>query len=330
MMANGKRIMGTELESRMIGRRLKNEFGRKIYKLSLDIGCTCPTRDGTKGTRGCIFCSQAGSGDFSERYTGKQEELDRAKARLGAKIDTENAGYIAYFQNYTNTYAPAEYLGPLFEAPLADKNVVGISIATRPDCLGPEIIALIRRLCMRTTVFVELGLQTVHDSTAAFIRRGFPLAEYDRAVGDLRAAGARVVTHLIFGLPYPSDHPSAEKAKLSLESTEGPRLSLESSEMMLESVRYVARSGVEGVKFQLLHVLRGTDLAELYQNGAFRTLTMDEYVDVVVRALSILPDSVSIHRLTGDPPRRLLIAPDWATDKKRVLNKIRRQYVEIR
>lgn len=309
--------MGTELEGRMIGRRLKNEFGRKIYKLSLDIGCTCPTRDGTKGTRGCIFCSQAGSGDFSERYTGKQEELDRAKERLGAKIDTGKAGYIAYFQNYTNTYAPAEYLGPLFEAPLADKNVVGISIATRPDCLGPEIIALIRRLCMRTTVFVELGLQTIHDSTAAFIRRGFPLADYDRAVGDLRAAGARVVTHLIFGLPYPSDRPSAEKAEFSLESTE----------MMLESVRYVARSGVEGVKFQLLQVLRGTDLAELYQNGAFRTLTMDEYVDVVVRALSILPDSVSIHRLTGDPPRRLLIAPDWATDKKRVLNKIRERMV---
>lgn len=295
------------------GEQLRAEFGKKIYKLALDIGCTCPTRDGTKGSRGCIFCSERGSGDFAERFTGKQEELDRAKARLKGKIDPEKAGYIAYFQNYTNTYAPVSYLEPLFDAAALDPSVAAISIATRPDCIGGDILAMLERLSRRTTVFVELGLQTVHPRTAAFIRRGFDLPEYDSAVAGLRSAGVRVVTHLIFGLPYPADGP---------EGSDGTRLELESPEMMLGSVRYVAASGVQGVKFQLLHVLEGTDLAELYKKSAFRTLSMDEYIDIVAEAVKLLPPEISVHRLTGDPPRKLLIAPGWCTDKKRVLNAI--------
>lgn len=292
-----------------VGQRLRAEFGKKVYKLSLDIGCTCPTRDGTKGSRGCIFCSQAGSGDFAERFTGKQEELDRAKARLRGKINTESSGFIAYFQNFTNTYAPVNYLEPLFESALRDPSVVALSIATRPDCLGADVVNMIRRLCDRTIVFVELGLQTIHPATAAFIRRGFELAEYDRAVTELRAAGARVVTHLIFGLPYPVPGGTY-------------KLALESREMMLESVRYVVRSGIDGVKFQLLQVLKGTDLAELYLKGAFRTLTFDEYTEIITEAVNLLPPEIAVHRFTGDPPRRLLIAPEWCTDKKRVLNAI--------
>ena len=305
----------------MIGDRLREEFGRKIYKLALDIGCTCPTRDGTKGTGGCIFCSKAGSGDFSERFTGAQEELERAKARLGAKIDTKSAGFIAYFQNFTNTYAPVEYLELLFTAALKDESVVGLSIATRPDCLGPDIIEMIRRLCSVTMVFVELGLQTIHEGTAAFIRRRYPLSDYDRAVEQLHLAGARVVTHLIFGLPYTVGNGGSVKTSKPVQDAE-PVLALESKEMMLDSVRYAVNSGTDGVKFHLLHVLRGTDLAELYAKGAFRTLTMDEYIEIVAAALAILPDNVSVHRLTGDPPRKLLIAPTWATDKKRILNRI--------
>ena len=292
------------------GQRLKAEFGRKVYKLSLDIGCTCPTRDGTKGTRGCIFCSQAGSGDFAVRFTGKQEELDLAKSRLKGKLDTDNAGFIAYFQNFTNTYAPVPYLEPLFTAALKDPSVVALSIATRPDCLGSDVLEMIRRLCLRTTVFVELGLQTIHPATAAFIRRGFDLREYDDAVSALHGVGARVVTHLIFGLPYP------------VAETE---LVLESREMMLRSVRYVVRAGTDGVKFQLLHVLKGTDLADLYLRGAFRTLTFDEYTEIIKEAAELLPPEIAIHRLTGDPPRKLLIAPQWCTDKKRVLNEINRK-----
>ena len=345
------------MRNESIGQRLRAEFGKKVYKLSLDIGCTCPTRDGTKGSRGCIFCSQAGSGDFAERFTGKQEELDRAKARLRGKIDTESSGFIAYFQNFTNTYAPVNYLEPLFESALRDPSVVALSIATRPDCLGADVVNMIRRLCDRTIVFVELGLQTIHPATAAFIRRGFELAEYDRAVTELRAAGARVVTHLIFGLPYPvpgekicAEEFSREKlyageffrgkiyaGEFSRNNFPGKnreisepgsltpgtyKLALESREMMLESVRYVVRSGIDGVKFQLLQVLKGTDLAELYLKGAFRTLTFDEYTEIITEAVNLLPPDIAVHRFTGDPPRRLLIAPEWCTDKKRVLNAI--------
>ncbi len=289
------------------GESLRAEFGRKIYKLALDIGCTCPNRDGRAGSRGCIFCSSAGGGDFAERFTGRQEELDRAKQRLGRKIDVGKAGFIAYFQNFTNTYGPAERLEPLFNAALSDPSVKALSIATRPDCLPPEIIEMLERLAKKTVLFVELGLQTIHEKTAAFIRRGYPLETYDRAVSDLKKAGARVVTHLIFGLPYPA---------------EGDRLVPESREMMLESVKYVARSGVCGVKFQLLHVLKGTDLAGLYLAGAFPALTEEEYRELIVSAVRLLPPEIVIHRFTGDPPRKLLIAPAWCTDKKGVLNRL--------
>ena len=302
------------------GAALRAEFGRKIYKLALDIGCTCPTRDGTKGTRGCIFCSQAGSGEFSERFTGKQEELDRAKARLAQKIHIENAGFIAYFQNYTNTYAPVSYLEPLFTAALRDPAVAALSTATRPDCLGPDNLDMLSRLAQKAPVYVELGLQTIHPAAAAFIRRGFDLGEYDEAVRQLRARGLRVITHLIFGLPYGGQTPVQTAAETAGDNA--PRLSLETPEMMLESVKYVAERGVNGVKFQLLHVLRGTDLAELYEKGAFRTLEMDEYIDIVRKAIALLPPGVAVHRVTGDAPRKLLVAPLWSTDKKRILNRI--------
>ena len=273
-------------------------FGCKVYKLALSGGMTCPNRDGTLDTRGCIFCSAGGSGEFAASGGGVAEQIERAKALVASKA--KNARYIAYFQSYTNTYAPVERLRGLFEQALATPDVVALSVATRPDCLPPDVIALLAELNRRKPVWVELGLQTVHEKTAAFLRRGYALPCFDAAVRTLKENGLEVVVHLILGLPG------------------------ETKEQMLRSVDHVAHSGADGVKLQLLHVLRGTDLAALYEQGAFDTLKEEEYIALVAECLEHLPPDMTVNRLTGDGAKKDLIAPLWSADKKQVLNRLNR------
>ena len=284
-----------------LNRYLRETFGEKVYKLALDAGMTCPNRDGTLDTRGCIFCSAGGSGDFAEGRCGSvAEQLERAKGRVRGKTDA--AKFIAYFQSYTNTYAPAAYLEKLFSEALAEESVVALSIGTRPDCLDQEVIALLERLNRRKPVWVELGLQTIHPETARYIRRGYELECYEDALRRLRAAGITVIVHVILGLPG------------------------ESREMMRSTIDYLA--GVhrpDGIKLQLLHVLEGTELAKEYRAGKFRTMEMEEYFDLLCDCLERLPADMVIHRLTGDGPKKTLIAPKWTGDKKRVLNALRRE-----
>lgn len=282
----------------------KQKYGKKVYRLAISGGMNCPNRDGTIGERGCIFCSAGGSGEFaSSAGLTVGEQLAEAKRRVRSK--TRDNLYIAYFQPFTNTYAPVEKLRALYEAAIAPDDIVGLSIGTRPDCLPPEVIELLREINRKKPVTVELGLQTIHESTAAYIRRGYPLSVYDEAVKALHQAGIEVVTHVILGLPG------------------------ETEEMMLETVKYVGRV-TDGVKLQLLHVLEGTDLAADYLNGLFRTLTLEEYARILCRCIRILPDNVVIYRLTGDGDKKSLIAPQWSADKKRVLNYINKTFADNR
>jgi len=276
---------------------LKQTFNEKIYKIAIDAGFTCPTRDGTKDYRGCIFCSGSGSGDFAEsRNLSVTEQIDIGKERVESK---KPGKYIAYFQAFTNTYAPVEVLRQKFLEAMKCEDVVAISVATRPDCLGEEVIDLLDELNKIKPVWVELGLQTIHEETARYIRRGYDLHVFDKAVKDLeRIHIPQIIVHVILGLPG------------------------ESKEMMLDSVRYVINSGANGIKLQLLHVLKGTDLAIDYEKGGFKTLEMDEYIDILVDCLGIIPDEMVVHRITGDGPKKDLIAPLWSGDKKRVLNSI--------
>ena len=281
---------------------LLDTFGEKVYKLALNAGFTCPNRDGTLDTRGCIFCSGAGSGDFAEcRNLSVAEQIARGKKRVEKKM--KNGKYIAYFQAFTNTYAPVERLRKLYEEALAQPDVAALSIATRPDCLPEDVICLLATLNRIKPVWVELGLQTIHKKTAEYIRRGYPLAVYDDAVKRLKDAGLTVITHIILGLPG------------------------ETTEEMKQSVSYVGAGGSDGIKLQLLHVIRGTDLEKEYLAGKFRTLELDEYVKLVADCLELLPDDMVIHRMTGDGDKRTLVAPMWSADKKRVLNAL---MVEIR
>lgn len=283
---------------------LKETFGKKVYKLSLDGGMTCPNRDGTAGSGGCIFCSAGGSGDFAAPRTASvKEQAEAAKALVAGKIKGD-ASYIAYFQSYTNTYAPLPYLRALFIEAMALPDVCALSVATRPDCLPPETIALFNELSQRKPVWIELGLQTIHEKTAEFIRRGYSLDVFEDAYGRLKAAGIPVITHVILGLPG------------------------ETREDMLKTVRYLAGKRVDGIKLQLLHVLKGTDLFPLYEAGAFRTLEMEEYFALAGDCLKLLPPETVVHRLTGDGPKRLLAAPLWSADKKKVLNGLHRYLKE--
>ena len=284
-----------------LNRYLREAFGEKVYKLALDGGMSCPNRDGTLGTRGCSFCSAGGSGDFAEGRRGSvAEQLQRAKARVRGKTDA--ARFIAYFQSYTNTYAPLDYLQKLFTEALAEESVVALSIGTRPDCLPEEVIGLLERLNRSKPVWVELGLQTIHEETARSIHRGYSLEVYEDALRRLKAAGLTVIVHVILGLPG------------------------ESREMMLQTIDYLSSEHrPDGVKLQLLHVLEGTDLAEDYRAGKFQTMEMDEYFDILFACLQRLPEDMVIHRLTGDGPKRSLIAPLWTADKKRVLNALNRE-----
>lgn len=284
-----------------LNRYLRESFGEKVYKLALDGGMTCPNRDGTLDTRGCIFCSAGGSGDFAEGRCGDiSKQLERAKARIRRKTGAEK--FIAYFQSYTNTYASVEYLEKLFTGAIEEPSVAGISIGTRPDCLPDEVIALLARLNRRKPVWVELGLQTIHEETARDIRRGYGLFVYEDALRRLKAAGITVIVHVILGLPG------------------------ERRERMLETIDYLSgEHRPDGIKLQLLHVLEGTDLAADWRAGKFRCMEMEEYFDILFACLERLPPDMVIHRLTGDGPKRSLIAPLWIGDKKRVLNSLNRE-----
>lgn len=274
---------------------LRRRFGCKVYKISLATGGTCPNRDGTCGIGGCIFCD--GAGYFAAHGRTVAEQLHEAKARITAKAPV-GSRYIAYFQDFTATYAPLPLLRERFTAALEDPEVVALSVATRPDCLPDEVLQLLRKLQQKKPVWVELGLQTIHEQTARWIHRGYTLSVFDHAVQRLKSAGLEVVVHLILGLP------------------------VETEEMMLQSVEYVGKSGIDGIKLHLLHVLSGTPLAEAYQLTPFSLPSMQEYIALLERCLERLPREVVIHRLTGDGAKANLIAPVWTADKKRVLNAI--------
>lgn len=276
---------------------LKDKFGQKVYKISLDGGFTCPNRDGKTGTRSCIFCSKGGSGDFAEsREMSITEQIESGKKKVEKKI--KSGKYIAYFQAFTNTYAPVEMLRQKYEEAINHPDIVALSIATRPDCLGDDVLRLLDEMNKIKPVFVELGLQTIHQKSAKYIRRGYDLSVYDKAVRDLNKIGVNVVVHVILGLPNESEND------------------------MLETVKYVCESGANGIKLQLLHVIDGTDLAKDYEKGLFKTLEFDEYVNLIVKCVKIIPKDIVIHRLTGDGAKKDLIAPLWSADKKRVLNAI--------
>ena len=295
MRAERQYLRFDSVEYYSLNQYLKDTFGQKVYKIALDGGFTCPNRDGTLGTRGCIFCSGAGSGDFAESSTlSITEQLARGKKRIEQKC--RDGKYIAYFQAFTNTYAPVERLRALYEEAMSCPDVAALSIATRPDCLPDEVVALFAELNQEKPVWVELGLQTIHEKTADYIRRGYPLSVYDDAVMRLKKAGIQVIVHVILGLPG------------------------ETTEEMKDTVSYVGKSGADGIKLQLLHVIRGTDLEKEYVKGTFRTLEMQEYVTLVADCIALLPEDMTIHRMTGDGARSTLVAPRWSTDKKRVLN----------
>ena len=280
---------------KMLSDHYREKFGCKVYKLSLDGGFTCPNRDGTCGTKGCIFCAGDGSGAFAEKDCGDiRQQLEQAKRRVEAK--NKNGKYIAYFQSFTNTYAPVAYLRQIYTEAMAPEEIVGLAIGTRPDCLGDNVIGLLAELNRVKPVSVELGLQTVHEDTVRYIRRGYDTAVYFDAVKRLKAAGLEVVTHIILGLPG------------------------ETVDMMMETTRQAAAAGTDGVKFHLLHVLRGTDLAEDYAAGKFEVLSMEEYGEILKTCISVLPEHTVIHRITGDGAKKDLIAPMWSADKKKVLN----------
>lgn len=280
-----------------LNKYLRNTFGDKVYKISLNAGFTCPNRDGTIGTRGCIFCSAGGSGDFAESADlSVTEQIEQGKKRVENKI--KSGKYIAYFQAYTNTYAPIEVLREKFYEAINHKDIVAISIATRPDCLGDDVIELLDELNKIKPVFVELGLQTIHKKSARYIRRGYELNIYDEAVEKLKKIKVNIVVHIILGLPG------------------------ETKEDMLETVKYVCQSGINGIKLQLLHIIKGTDLEKEYLSGKVKPLEFEEYLDIIKSCVEIIPENIVIHRLTGDGAKKDLVAPLWSADKKRVLNSI--------
>lgn len=282
---------------------LKEKFGCKVYKISLDCGFTCPNRDGTLGYGGCIFCSEGGSGDFAESRTlGVTEQIESGKEKVKNKI--KSGKYIAYFQAFTNTYADVNTLKKLYTEAINHPDIVALSVATRPDCLEQEKVELLGKLNKIKPIFVELGLQTVNDKTAKYIRRGYTLDVYDDAVERLHEQGINVVTHIIIGLPY------------------------ETKEDMLSSVKYVCKV-TDGIKLQLLHILKGTDLAKDYCEHKFEVLTLEEYTDIIAECVKIIPENVVIHRLTGDGAKKDLIAPLWSANKKKVLNTINKRLSEM-
>lgn len=279
---------------------LQERYGEKVYKLTLNAGCTCPNRDGKLGTRGCIFCSEGGSGDFaSSPSLSITEQIEDGKKRLAGKRPVKK--YIAYFQAYTNTYAPIDHLRRVYTEAIRHPEIVALSIGTRPDCLDPQVLDLLDELNQIKPVWVELGLQTIHEQTASFIRRGYRLPVFDEAMQSLKARNLETIVHVILGLPG------------------------ETKDMMLDTVRYINASGADGIKLQLLHILKHTDLATYYEETGFSVLTLEEYVDLVISCLEVCRPDLVIHRITGDGPKDLLIAPLWSSAKRQVLNTIHKE-----
>lgn len=309
-----------------LNEEMKQRFGTKVYKIALDGGMTCPNRDGTLGTRGCIFCSAGGSGDFSTPLVPAADsrhlppaalslseipdtglihrQIDCAALHIRQKLGHSPKAYIAYFQSYTNTYGPLPYLRTLFTAALSHPDVKALSIATRPDCLGEEVLDLCAELNRLKPVWLELGLQTIHEHTARSIRRGYPLSCFEDTLKRLRRRNLEAIVHVILGLPG------------------------ESREQMLETADYLAHRDIQGIKLQLLHILKGTDLAEIYQKHPFPVLSMEEYIDLVIDCIALLPPELVIHRITGDAPKDLLLAPLWSSNKHLVLNTMARRFKE--
>ena len=294
------------MRQKMLSEALRERFGTKVYKLSLSSGCTCPNRDGTIGTGGCTFCSEGGSGEFAAPFLPVDEQIRLARARVDgkfpAKIPVSERKYIAYFQSFTNTYGEPERLRALYEETIRRPEIAALSIGTRPDCLPADILQMLEELNRIKPVWVELGLQTIHERTAEAVHRGYSLPAFEDAVKKLKAIGAEVIVHVILGLPG------------------------ESREDMLETVRFL--SGMDprpdGIKLQQLQILRGTQLAEQFRQSPFHVMDLEEYCALIRDCLEILPDDIVIHRLTGDGPKKLLIAPEWSADKKRVLNTMRK------
>lgn len=284
---------------------MKQQFGTKVYKIALEAGMTCPNRDGTLDTRGCIFCSSGGSGDFAAPVCASvTNQIEEAALRIRSKLGTSQAAYIAYFQSYTNTYAPVSRLRQLFTEAISHPEVKALSIATRPDCLSEEILDLCAELNQQKPVWIELGLQTIHDDTAKRIRRGYPLTCFEESLAKLRRRNLTVIVHVILGLPG------------------------EDQKQMLETISYLAHQDIQGIKLQLLHILAGTDLADLYHRGLCPVFTLEEYIDLVIDCISLLPPELVIHRLTGDGPKSLLLAPLWSANKRLVLNTMTKRLKE--
>lgn len=282
---------------------LKEQYGEKVYRISLNGGMTCPNRDGTKGTRGCIFCSRGGSGDFAGSAAASiTEQIETGKERLSGKTHCKK--FIAYFQAYTNTYAPVSYLRSVFTEAISHPDIVILSIATRPDCLSDEIVSLLAELNRIKPVWIEFGLQTIHAKTAVLIRREFSLKCYEDAIRQLHNVGIPVISHVILGLPG------------------------ESIADIMQTIDYVAHTPIQGIKLQLLHILKETDLAVYYTAHPFPVFELENYCELIIDCLEHLPPSMVVHRITGDGSRDLLIAPMWSTDKKRVLNRIQKRLRE--
>lgn len=277
---------------------LKEQFGDKVYKLALDIGCTCPNRDGTLDTRGCIFCHN-GSSHFAETGIDLNTQIENAKNRVKSKIKTEK--YIAYFQSFTNTYGDIDYLEKQFRIAIEREDIVALSIGTRPDCLPPDILDLLENLNKIKPVWIELGLQTSNEKTAEYIRRGYSNVVYENAVKELKNRGITVITHIIIGLPN------------------------ETKEDILNTVDFAVKCGTDGVKLQLLHILKETDLYEDYKQGKVEVLSLEKYIDILFSCLEKIPKNVVIHRITGDAPKSLLVEPKWSANKKMVLNTINKE-----
>lgn len=276
---------------------LRNKFGEKVFKISLDAGFSCPNRDGTVSKGGCLFCSERGSGDFAgDRNFSISKQFQDIKVVMNKKWSTGK--YIAYFQAYTNTYAPLEVLKQKYEEALTQEGVVALAIATRPDCLAEEVLDLLEEMSKKIYLWVELGLQTSNDHTAKLINRGYKLDTFEKAIKDLRHRNIDVVVHTIFGLPE------------------------EGEEDMINTIRYVSKLDIQGIKFHLLHLMKGTPLVNLYENGRLKLLEQEQYIRLISNAIAILPQSIVIHRLTGDAPRDLLIGPMWSLKKWEILNSI--------
>ena len=283
---------------------LKQQYGEKIFKICLTSGCTCPNRDGKISLGGCSFCSEGGSGEFASAPGDIDTQIEEAKERIRNK--TSASHYIAYFQSFTNTYGDVETLEKLYERVIRRKDIVILSIGTRPDCLGEDVLEMLRRLNEIKPVWIELGLQTMHDETAQRVNRGYPLSVFEDALIRLKSLGIQVIVHVIFGLPG------------------------ETKEDMLQTIRYLAAlsPGPDGIKLQMLNILRGTELGRQYEENPFPLLSLEEYTDIAAESISILPEEMVIHRMTGDGPGNILIAPDWVRNKKKVLNTISRKLKE--